>query len=240
MAHRRIEVEADSLEAARASVRHQLAAGEVVLNEQVIADGKPHHVARHAATVAEACEMVRQSIPEGATVVEETCTHEPETRKEMLEAFDETEVSQAIAQRLGADAEVAAVKPLTPGRKGFLGLGRKPGSWEVEVHLPASAELTWKSKAKLAAEVGEKPKERFERYPGSGVCDVCNASISAFEAFKVPVATFYGSRAYKNFLRNHPMLSMMGGNVDAYIANMRAMDHTTHSAVCPSCIHMFE
>jgi uncharacterized membrane protein YhaH (DUF805 family) len=86
-------------------------------------------------------------------------------------------------------------------------------------------------------------KASFQRYTGSGVCDVCNQSIGPNDAYLVPVSVFYGSRKYKEWLTTGPMsfmIQMSGSNVDAYIANARAMDPTTHSAVCSDCIHMFE
>jgi hypothetical protein len=239
MAHRMVVAEADTLDAARAGLFSQLAAGEVVLSERVVADGRPHHVERHAATVEEACARVRETIPEGARVVEETCTHAPELRHEKLEAFDETDVAAEVERRLGPDALVTAAREVTPHRNGFLGIGRVPGAWEVDVQLPARAELTWQERAKVKAEVGPK-EERFPRHAGSGVCDVCNAPIAGLEAFQVPVDVFYGSRAYRNYLGRNPLIAAIGGDVDSHIAHLRAVDHSSHSAVCPRCIHMFE
>ncbi|MCU0242090.1 MAG: hypothetical protein MUF51_06670 [Vicinamibacteria bacterium] len=83
-------------------------------------------------------------------------------------------------------------------------------------------------------------RSRFRRFMGSGVCDVCSRPISSGEAYAVPLHVFYGSAAYRNFMRNHPMVLMLGGDVDAYLAQMRAMDKSEGSAVCEGCIHMFE
>lgn len=79
----------------------------------------------------------------------------------------------------------------------------------------------------------------FEPFMMDGSCDVCNASVRSGEAFLVPVSTFYGSSGYRAFLKGHPMVVLLGGNVDAYIAQARAIDSTTHSAVCQTCLHMF-
>jgi hypothetical protein len=87
----------------------------------------------------------------------------------------------------------------------------------------------------------DEKKILFPRYSGSGVCDVCNASVASGEAFCVPVNVFYGSRKYKEWLKVGPLSSMirMAGGVETYISTMKTMD-STDSAVCPKCIHLFE
>jgi hypothetical protein len=94
-----------------------------------------------------------------------------------------------------------------------------------------------------AEEIRELREGPFQRYYGSGSCDVCNKSIGPGEAYSVPVSVFYSSRKYKEWLKTGPMsfmLQMIGGNVDLFISSMRANDPTSHSAVCSGCIHMFE
>ena len=56
-------------------------------------------------------------------------------------------------------------------------------------------------------------------------------------AYKVPVRVFYKSPAYRRHCE--PLARMMGVNIDEYMATLRSVDRTTHSAVCDGCIHMF-
>lgn len=86
-------------------------------------------------------------------------------------------------------------------------------------------------------------KVSYKTYSGSGACDVCNKSVGPNEAYLVPVNIFYGSEKYKKWLSNSPMaelISSMGVNVETYIAQMKAMDKTSHSAVCSKCVQLFE
>lgn len=85
------------------------------------------------------------------------------------------------------------------------------------------------------------PKHRFESYSGSGICDVCNRSFGPGEAYLVPANIFYNSKKYKEWVARTfgPMIQAAGG-IEAYIAHMRAVDSTTHSAVCSECVHLFE
>ncbi len=87
------------------------------------------------------------------------------------------------------------------------------------------------------------PKVSFQRYSGTGVCDVCNKSIGPGDAYLVPVDVFYSSRKYKEWLMHGPMSSffqLTRGTIETYMATARARDSTSHSAVCSDDIHMFE
>jgi len=79
----------------------------------------------------------------------------------------------------------------------------------------------------------------FKPYTGSGMCDVCNQSLTGKQAWVVPNDVFYGSRQYREHLKN--TMRMMGMfPTDADVERMRMMDHSPGSAVCQNCIHMFK
>ena len=79
----------------------------------------------------------------------------------------------------------------------------------------------------------------FEPYTGGGACDVCNQPLTGRQAWVVPNSVFYGSRQYREHLKN--TLRRMGMSpTDADVERMRLMDHSPGSAVCENCIHMFK
>ena len=85
-----------------------------------------------------------------------------------------------------------------------------------------------------------KQTTRFPLFTKSGVCDVCNASLSERIAYTVPNSVFYNSQKYREQLRNSPMAALMGAPMDdAYFSRMQTQDHSQGSAVCESCIHLF-
>lgn len=115
--------------------------------------------------------------------------------------------------------------------------------------------LWWQTTGKSTSPLGDKDRaaraapetlvtSQYERYSSSGSCDVCGGSVGPNEAYLVPVGIFYASKRYKDWLKTNPMgqlaIQMTGGNVESYLQQMRAMDTTSHSAVCPKCIDMFE
>ena len=85
---------------------------------------------------------------------------------------------------------------------------------------------------------GKKSEVTFERFSGSGVCDVCNKGIGPGDAYLVPKDTFYASKKYRERMAQSGML--FGQSVDDFIAVTKAMDQTPHSAVCQDCISLFK
>lgn len=78
----------------------------------------------------------------------------------------------------------------------------------------------------------------FKPYTGGGVCDVCNKSLNSSKAWIVPNNVFYSSQQYRTRLKT--MRNVFGITMtDADINRMQMMDTSAGSAVCESCIHMF-
>ena len=83
-------------------------------------------------------------------------------------------------------------------------------------------------------------QSKYSLYTGTGVCDVCNNSLSGITAYIVPNNVFYNSSKYRTYIKNGPMAVLMGIPIgDAYFAQMQAQDKSAGSAVCENCIHMF-
>ena len=80
----------------------------------------------------------------------------------------------------------------------------------------------------------------FKVWKKGGICDVCNSNLGS-EAYMVPVNVFYGSKKYKEWLATSPMniLVEMAGSVNAFIADMKSRDKSTHSVVCSGCVRLF-
>jgi uncharacterized membrane protein YhaH (DUF805 family) len=70
-------------------------------------------------------------------------------------------------------------------------------------------------------------------YTGTGVCDVCNCSLTGVKAYIVPNSVFYGSPQWRAYFKRIGFVS------DADIERMRINDRSQGSAVCENCIHMF-
>lgn len=153
-----LEGEGNDLSAARASIQGQLTTGYIVARERVVADGKHHSTEHVGDTREEALRLARQDIPEDAEVVEESCIREAESKIEHVQAFQDTELPPKIRDRFGGDALIKSSSIQQRARKGIFGLGKKAGTYEVRIFVPAKARCTWKQRAKIVAELGIDPK----------------------------------------------------------------------------------
>lgn len=160
MAEKIIEIEADSLKEAREQLKSQIPEGSQVLSERVVSDGKPQTVKTSGDTMEAALAQAQSKIPPNADILEKKeSIPEQKAIKIIVEAFDEqsakSKAEQKVKQRSVNMVTVQTVRLVAAGSKGFLGIGKKPSQYEIELleHLPATVEITYKTKAKISAKI---------------------------------------------------------------------------------------
>jgi hypothetical protein len=157
MTEKTIEIEAETLEEARAQVKSQIPEGLCLLSEQVISDGKPKTVKATGDTTETAFAKALVDIPNNASIIEKKVLTVPELKVVTVEAFNE-QVAGASArfearQLFGDAASVVSLRLSIMGNKGILGIGKKPNQYEVEILLSATVEVVYQTKAKIIARV---------------------------------------------------------------------------------------
>lgn len=158
MADKTIEIEAETLEEAREQVKSQIPEGVSVLSEKVISDGKPK-TTRAAADTTEAAFVKAQSeIPTNADILEKKELTAPELKVTAVEDFDEQSAKARLQSQIGNTAIIKALRLITSGKQGFLGIGKKPNQYEAEVFQQAVVEIIYKTTAKIYVEVGKEKK----------------------------------------------------------------------------------
>jgi predicted RNA-binding protein Jag len=154
MAEKTIEVEADTLEEAREQLKSQVPKGFSVLTEQIISDGK-HQIAKASGDTTEAAlAKAKSNIPNNADILEQKELSAPEQKVITLEAFDENIArSRARASQISKGEVIKSIKVVTPGSKGFLGIGKRPNQYKIEIIREAVVEITYKTKAKISTKI---------------------------------------------------------------------------------------
>jgi hypothetical protein len=155
---RTIESEADSLEEARERLLSQVPEGFALRSERVISDGKPQALQAFGDTTKAALAKVQSRVPSNAEILEWRELTAPEWQVIMIQAPDEkTARKRAKVHQTGRSPVVKRVKLITPGSKGFLGIGRKLDEYEVKVLNRAIVEVTYKPMAKISARAVKTP-----------------------------------------------------------------------------------
>ena len=148
-----IEVEAESVPEARRLIQAKIPPGFESQSEKVISDGQPVTVTVAAETLAAAQAQARSQLPAGAWIVEQKNLTTPATTVLSVKAFDEPGAKTEARRQIDSSAAINTIKLVTAGRAGFLGLGKVPNQYDVEVFQPAVVAITYQSKVKLAVTI---------------------------------------------------------------------------------------
>lgn len=171
-ATKKVRIEADSVEEAKQQAASQVPKGLALLSTKVESDGSPKTATGEGTTEEEAYSRAEAGLPAGAAILEKKTLSAPARSTVSVKAFDaKGAAAEADRQKKDARDTVGEAKLVSTGKKGFLGLGKTPDEYEVDVMRPAVVELTYRPKAAVTAEYGEpkktraKPKAKLEGQP---------------------------------------------------------------------------
>jgi hypothetical protein len=146
-----LEVQAQTLEVARQDLQKKLSPGIVVLRETVLADGSSKIVEGKGATVEEAVQKAKANIPPNATI--EGHVLQPPTRETIqVDGFDESEVRRKAV--VAKPKRIDSVSIKESGHKGFIGIGRRPHTYDIVITQLALIKIKYRQPAVIRAEVG--------------------------------------------------------------------------------------
>jgi hypothetical protein len=153
-----IEVEADSVEEARRLVESRMPDGHRAVSETIVVGDQSWTVRGIGETHEAAIETARSKIPAHAIIMAEAVLEDPDTWTITIDADSEALArAQAEAQlrRVDPGLETRNVKALSlkkPGRKGFLGIGRKLNRYSAEVISSAVVVVKYRFRVRIKVE----------------------------------------------------------------------------------------
>jgi len=182
MIEKTIEVEAESLEEAREQIKAKMPAGFCLFSTRVVSDGKPKTVRGVADTSEAAWAKAQAEVPQGAVVLEKKQVAAPQQAVISVEAYDQASAEKlakaAARQQFTSSAQVKGVRPMTEGRKGVLGIGKKASQYQADIFQPAVVEITYQTNVRLSLQVrDDDPKNGavgwivYEKFPSSEYSD---------------------------------------------------------------------
>lgn len=238
MIGRIIEIEAESLDAARQQLRSQMPEGSYLLSERVISDGTPVAAKAVADTTEAAFAQARREIPSNAAIVEEKELQAPARKLVPIHAFNEPRAeSKARSQarsHLGGTATVAGLRLVDAGRKGFLGIGAKRNRYIAELIRQAIAQVTYRPKPKVSFEVASvasliaalRDKDRTMRHAAA------QALVSLYRSGQLSAAHKNQVLSYRN--------AITASHRDVRGAHTDDDRHTDRFATDTGCVHRDE
>ncbi len=200
-----LEIEGESLEEVRAEAKAKTPPGLFVLSEKVLSSGKTMSAVGQADTIEEASALAKGKVPAGMTVVEEKPTVVPGRRTIEVEALNEAAAEAKVKEQISSINRVESIVLKAPGRKGVLGIGKTPSTYSAAVFQPALFEVSYKGKARIRVEIGERT------HPPSGYCQFCGKAGSPAKVGKENVHYFCSSDCSESYFRSE-LRSLMAGS----------------------------
>ena len=158
MAKQTFTVEATSLNEARKKAKSRVPEGLDIISEEILSDGKTRGVKGVADTIEGAFEKAQSDLPSDAEVIEKKQQIAPIRKVVTVEAFDEKNASEQVKRDIAKTARIESITLKKPGKRGLLGIGKKPNCYEVQVFEQAMVEIKYKKKAKIRVKLSESPE----------------------------------------------------------------------------------
>lgn len=149
-----LHIEAESVADAKRQLRLRVPYDLQILELKVEADGAPQTATGTADTTEAALAKAREQVPQGATVVGHRELAAPSRRLLDIDAEDKRFARRFAKRGLASNETVQHVSQVVPGRKGFLGIGRRLPRYQAELFRPAIMEITYKENARISARIG--------------------------------------------------------------------------------------
>jgi ankyrin repeat protein len=132
----------------------ELPAGRFILDLKK-QEAKSTSAEASALTVEEAFAQARKALPPEAAVLEEKVIRAREEGRMEFRAYQADEARAAAQRELGKKGQVLGVELLEDVKKGFFGIGAKPGLYAVAYATKAKVKLSYTTRAQVVAELGD-------------------------------------------------------------------------------------
>ena len=214
MEDRTLELEGETLEQVRADARAQATPGLFILSETVLADGKTRAAEGLADTAEEATVMARAKVPAGTNVVGEKLKAAAGRTDVDVQAWDEASARAKVTELVPRTGRIETVTLKTPGRKGILGIGKTPATYSATVFQPAVYEVTYRGRAKIRVDIGER------KHAPTGYCQLCGKPGAPAKVGEKEIHYFCGSGCEQSYSKAK-LRSLMAG---AFVINATGQD----------------
>ncbi len=157
MIHREIKVVADSLEEARKKAKEAVPEDMFLVAAEVVSDGSQIRTIKAGAETSAAAMIAAEAkLPHDVCVIERRELVTSEKRTISIEADDEPTARLKTKSQIRGGEAIVAFRQAAEGGKGFLGIGKKANTYEVELAQAAVAEIIFRDQAVMSLLIGDR------------------------------------------------------------------------------------
>lgn len=143
------EAKGKSLAEAKKIIESKLDNGDDIVQQETISDGKKESVTYKGDTVEAAFTVAKSQIPSDAEIKDEITLSDSSTTTLELNAFNEADIKELVP----SGDKILSISKIQSGKKGFLGIGKTPHSYKVDILTPAKVEVIFCKMVHIRASV---------------------------------------------------------------------------------------
>lgn len=164
MALKRVDIQAESLEEATWQAESAVTEGLFVLSKRVLSNGEPTTSRGEGPTKEEATARAESAVPADARVLGTQEVTRARQRVVAVDAFDEKNARKQVDGETEEGERILSLHLVTEGKSGLLGIGKKPGRYEAELHQPSVVVIRYTTPPHILLTLGEEAmRSRDER-----------------------------------------------------------------------------
>ena len=160
-----IEAEANLMEEAREILKKRIPEGFLIKSERIVSKPEQTSVIGREGTEEEARIKAQSQVPGDALITSTKTLCQPVHKKLTIAAFDDKGAREKADKEVNPDVGmiIKNLELASLGKKGFLGIGRKPNFYECDIFQPAAVEVVYtRGKAKLIGILADEKKKSNE------------------------------------------------------------------------------
>lgn len=191
-----IQVDAATLDEAKKMLSEKIPTGYFLIAETIESHGGKSTQIEEADTIGAAFIAAEDRLPSNARIIEKQIVTEPERQIITIQAFDEALARTRAKEKLPPGFALTKINVSIAGKKGFLGLGKTPHHYEVEISKQACVEVIYERSFVLKAKIGKDARSgsdleilinaQREKEQVRLLCDKCKERCTALDEPVMP------------------------------------------------------
>ncbi|MEQ8156217.1 MAG: hypothetical protein ABRQ25_15245 [Clostridiaceae bacterium] len=191
----KITVEGDSIEQAREKLNSQVTFGQVLISENVISPAKTYIIKMSGANEEVAFRRAEKEVPKDVIIIDRRVVTDTQKKFKHVEAFEQQEAKVKVQFYLTENEQIESVEVETAGKRGLLGIGKKPDIYLVTIGQKPAVEIEYRTKVKISGVTGSEIVKKVylalkawylvnATYDGIGksICDSCKRKLNTGSA----------------------------------------------------------